>query len=143
LIIYHDQELGYFIKENSDFMIKKNLANLLVAVVILSFTGCHKSNDFQKDVETVADGMCRITEVMNKLRAADQADSVGVAKLQGEAQRLESEMIRINEAFREKYKSRLADESFRKDYSREMRKAILNCPHLSKEDRERFEKEAE
>jgi hypothetical protein len=124
-------------------MSKKTFVSLLIPVVIIIFAGCNKSTGFQKDVEEVADGMCRITDVMNRLRKADPSDSVTVAKLQEEEQRLEADMIRINEAFREKYKDKLTDESFRKDYSRLMRKSILKCPHLSKEDRERFEKEPE
>jgi predicted small secreted protein len=133
----------YFCQGNSYFMMKKILVLLFVPLVVHVFTGCNKSAGFQKDVEQVADGMCRIMEVMNKLQKADPNDSAGIAKLQKEKQRLETEMIRINEAFRENYKEKFSDASFLKEYSREMRKAILQCPHLSNEDRKRFEKEPE
>ena len=120
-------------------MIKRSLLFILPVSVIITLYGC--SSAFKKDVDKVADAMCKITGVMNKLRSADLADTATLSKLQAEELRLEEEMARINQTFREKYKSKLDDKDFRKEYSREIRKAILDCPYLSKEDRARFEKE--
>ena len=115
----------------------------MLTFLLIYLSGCSRGSGLQKDVAEVADAMCKITGVMNKLKEADPNDSAAVARLQEEELRLESEMTKINEAFREKYKERLADDEFRKEYSREIRKAILECPYLSKEDRERFEKEVD
>ena len=120
-------------------MIKRCLLFILPVSVIITLSGCRSA--FKEDVDKVAAAMCKITGVMNKLRSADLADTATLSKLQAEEQRLEEEMARINEAFRQKYKTKLTDENFRKEYSREIRKAILDCPYLSKEDRARFEKE--
>jgi hypothetical protein len=116
---------------------------ILLITVIIIISGCGKKKELEKDVAGIAESMCKITGVMNKLMAADPADSAKISKLQMEEKQYQEEMQKRNLEFREKYKSQLSDKKFRDLYSREFRKAILNCPYLSKEDRERYEKEIE
>jgi hypothetical protein len=116
--------------------------SLIAAIIIVS--GCKGSNkELEKDVTNIADAMCKITGVMNKLRAVNPADTVAQADLRMEEKKYEIEMTILNHEFQEKYKSQLSDKKFMKEYSIEFRKAILNCQYLSKEDRERYEKEIE
>lgn len=115
--------------------------SILLITVIFVFSGCMENKELKKDVANIADAMCRITGVMQKLRAADPADSVAFAKLQKEEKQCEIEMTILNHEFQEKYKSKLSDKKFLKEYGKDFRKAILNCPNLSKEDKERYEKE--
>jgi hypothetical protein len=118
--------------------------SIILITVIIFISGCGDNNkELKKDVAGIAESMCRITGVMHKLRAADPADSVAFKELQKEAHQCQIEMTILNQEFQQKYKSKLSDEKFKKEYSREIRKAILNCPHLSKEDRERYQKEIE
>jgi hypothetical protein len=123
---------------------KSKIVLLIILITAVIFIlGCGNNNEFNKDVTSIAETMCKITGVMNKLRVADPADSVLIAGLQKEEKQYESEMTTLNHEFREKYKSKLSDKKFREVYSREFRKAILKCPHLSEVDRERFKKETE
>ena len=117
--------------------------SILLITFIIVISGCGNNNELKKDVASIADAMCKITGVMQKLRTADPADSVTIAALQLEEKQCQAEMQKRNLEFREKYKAQLSDKKFKEQYSREFRKAILNCPHLSKEDRERYEKEIE
>ena len=119
------------------------LLSLILFVFIFFLSGCGNDNELQKDIAGIADGMCKITGVMQKLSVADPADSVAIAKLQMEEKQCQTEMTALTREFQEKYKSKLTDKEFKKEYSKEFRKAILNCPHLSQEDREKFEKEVE
>lgn len=121
----------------------KHILSILLIAVISIISGCGENKELKKDVANIADAMCKITGVMHKLRAADPADSVAFAELQMEEKQCEIGMTILNQEFQQKYKSKLSDKKFKKEYSREIRKAILNCPHLSKEDRERYEKEIE
>ena len=129
-------------QNNNTFYMKINLGFLILLITFLTvISGCGHNKELKKDVATIADGMCKITGVMNKLRAADPGDSSAIVSLQLEEKQCQEEMAILNQKFQEKYRSRLSDTTFRKEYSREIRRAILKCPHLSKEDRERFEKE--
>ena len=119
------------------------VSSILLITVIIFISGCGKNKELEKDVADIAESMCKITGVMNKLIAADPADSATISRLQIEEKQCQEEMHKRNLEFREKYKSQLNDKTFRKEYSRAIRKAILNCPHLTKEDRERYEKEIE
>jgi hypothetical protein len=114
---------------------------ILLVTVILVISGCGENKELKKDVTNIADAMCRITGAMHKVRAADPSDSVEFAKLQSEVKQCQIEMTILNQEFQQKYKSKLGDKKFQKEYSREIRKAIINCQYLSKEDRERYEKE--
>ena len=118
-------------------------SSILLIIVIIFITGCGKNKELEKDVEGIAESMCKITGVMNKLIAADPADTATISRLQTEEKQCQEEMQKRNLEFREKYKSQLSDKKFKDQYSKEFRKAILNCPNLSKEDRERYAKEVE
>ena len=111
----------------------------LIAIVIL-FSSCG-SSELQKDTEQIADAMCRNIEVMNKLRTTNPSDSTAVVKLQQEVKKLQIEMTVVYDEFKKKYSDRINDDKFNKDFARKLLKAMLDCPHLSKEDRENFEKE--
>ena len=116
------------------------LTFLFAGFILLS--GCGNS-ELKKDTRGLSDAMCRIIDVMNKLKAVNPADSEQVTLLQMQAKNLQIEMTILNKEFQEKYKNKLSDEKFKKDYSKYFREAMLTCPHLSKEDRERFQKEVE
>ena len=120
----------------------KVLSVFLITIIIV-ISGCGENKELKKDVTNIADAMCKITGAFHKLRAADPADSIAFAELQMEAKQCQIEMTILNHEFQQKYKSKLSNKKFQKEYSREIRKAILNCPNLSKEDREKYEKEIE
>jgi hypothetical protein len=123
--------------------LQKLLLVLLTGSVVL-FTGCGNGDaELRKDVRAVADAMCRITGAMNHLKAADPVDSVGYSRLLDEVKKSQEEMTTLNRKFQEKYKDRIDKDDFRKIYSKEIRKAILDCEYLTKEDKERFAKETE
>jgi len=113
----------------------------LLAVVFL-FLSCG-SSELQKDTEQIADAMCRNIEVMNKLRSTNPNDSVAVMKLQQEVKKLQIEMTVVYDEFKKKYSDRINDDKFNKEFAQKLRKSMLDCPHLSKEDRANFEKELE
>jgi hypothetical protein len=116
---------------------------IILITVIIVISGCGENKELKKDVANIADAMCKITGAFHKLSEASPADSVAFEELQMEAKQCQIEMTILNNEFQQKYKSNLTNNKFKKEYSREFRKAILNCPHLSKEDREKYEKEIE
>jgi hypothetical protein len=122
---------------------KKLIITLPLVLLMIFGSSCGRNKDLSKDIEPIADAMCRNIEIMNKLKTADPADSVNIQKLQADAQKLQIEMTVVYNEFKTKYKEKLNDDRFNKDFARELRKAMLNCPYLSKEDRENFEKEVE
>ena len=117
--------------------------SILLFTVFIVISGCGENKDLNKDVSNIADANCRFMNVMHKLMAADPQDSATIAVLQMEEKQCQEEIQKMNIEFREKYKSQINDRKFKKEYNTEFRKAILNCPHLSKEDKEMFEKESE
>jgi hypothetical protein len=118
------------------------LSILLIAVISI-ISGCGKNKELTKDVTNIADAMCKNIEIMNKLRAANPQDSIIINKLQLNASTVQTEMTKLYSAFREKYGDKMKDPQFNKDFSNEIRKAMLGCRYLSKEDRDKFEKEIE
>ncbi len=113
-----------------------------VFVLIFIFTSCGDSK-LKKDTQPIADAMCRNIEAMNKLRNVNPADSTAIVQLQENARQVQIEMTVVYNEFKEKYKDKLNDEKFNKKFAKELRKAMLDCPYLSKEDRANFEKETE
>jgi len=113
----------------------------LMIVIIIALAGCGGNKELKRDAKDIADVMCKNIDVMNRVRAANPADTAQVAKLQQEAKQVQIEMTIVYQEFKEKNKNKLTDDKFNKDFARELRKAMLECPHLSKEDREAFEKE--
>ena len=112
----------------------------LIALIII-VSGCGKNKEFKKDVANIADAMCKNIEIMSKLKAANPQDSIVLNGLQLKAHNVQTEMTILYTAFRQKYGNKLKDSIFNKDFANELRKAMLSCQYLSKEDRERFEKE--
>jgi hypothetical protein len=121
-------------------MNSKSLFLSLLVAGILAFSGC-KNSSLKADIAPIADCMCRNIEIMNKLKKADPLDTATVNGLQRKAVALQEEMQKINKAFNEKYKDKAREEQFTKQFSIELRKAMIQCPSLSKEDREQFQKD--
>jgi hypothetical protein len=133
------------VQNNNTFYMKINAGLSILLITFLTvISGCGYNKELKKDVATFAEAVCKYNGVMNNLKAAvESEDSAAIAELQREEDQCQKEMAIINQKFQEKYKSKLSDTTFRKEYSEEIRKAILKCPNLSKEDRERFEKETD
>lgn len=113
----------------------------LMIIMVFVLASCGGNKELKKDAKDIADVMCKNIDVMNKVRAANPADTAQVAKLQQEAKQVQIEMTIVYQEFKAKNKNKLADDKFNKEFNQELRKAMLECPHLSKEDREVFEKE--
>lgn len=119
----------------------KNGLLLVVAVSLVVIYSCNSDSTFKKDVEGISQSMCRNIDVMNRLKAANPADSVTVKKLQADAHQVQVEMTVLYKEFESKYKEKMKDDKFNKNFAKELRKSMLNCPSLSKKDREEFERE--
>jgi len=118
----------------------RNTFFFLIIPGIIFLSGCG-NKELKKDAKDIADVMCKNIEVMNKLRGADPSDTVQVGKLQKEAKQVQIEMTIVYQEFKAKYKNKLQDDKFNKDFAKELKKSMLDCPHLSAKDREAFEKE--
>jgi hypothetical protein len=118
----------------------RNLFFPILLGVVLLFSGCG-NRELKEDAAKIGDAMCRNIEVMNKLKAANPADSATMTKLRAEAHQLQIEMTIVYKEFGDKYGDKTKDPKFNKKFNRELRKAMLDCPSLSKQDREMFEKD--
>jgi hypothetical protein len=105
----------------------------------LLFPGCKSGMDLKKDAAVISEVMCRGLDIQNKLRMASPNDTAAINKLQLASRDLQLEMTNLYQEFKKKWSEKLNDQEFNKRFSDELRKAILNCPHLSKEDREQFQ----
>jgi hypothetical protein len=132
---------------NNSAMKIRTALSLLFFSGLLFLSGCgNKKEEFQRDIAGLGDVMCRIMEVSNKLLAAQSAnppDTRIIQELQMKNQSLEMEMKTLNAAFKQKYGKKMTEPDFKKDFRTEIKKAMLNCKYLSKEDREKYETEAE
>jgi hypothetical protein len=120
-----------------------NLRNLIYPIFlggVLLLSGCG-NRDLKEDAAKVGDAMCRNIDIMNKIRNTDPADSLTLKKLRIQAHDLQIEMTIVYKEFGDKYGDKTKDPKFNKRFNRELRKAMLDCPSLSKEDRELFERE--
>lgn len=111
----------------------------LIGIVLL-FSGCG-NRELKKDAARIGDAMCRNIEILNKMRAANPTDSVLMNDLRSQSDKLQNEMTSIYTEFNQKYGAKVKDLEFTKKFNRELRKAMLECPSLSKKDRELFEQE--
>ncbi len=111
---------------------------ILIGILILSSCG---NAELKKDADTTADAMCRSIGAANELRKANPMDTANVIILQANLKKVTTEMTILNEEFKQKYGKKAQDASFNKKFAQLLRKAMLNCPNLSKEDKEQFEKE--
>ena len=104
-------------------------------------TGCGGNKELQENIQPIADAMCMFIDVQNQMKTAVEAnDSVTIDSLSKIRQQLQIEMTVRNEEFKAKYNEKLNDEKFLKEYKQLMNEALLECKHLSKEDREMMEK---
>jgi hypothetical protein len=118
---------------------KNSFLPALLGVVLL-FSGC-RNRELKEDAAKIGDAMCRNIEIMNKMKAANPADSVTLEKFRSQAHQLQIEMTIVYKEFSDKYGDKTKDQKFNKQFNRELRKAMLDCPSLSKKDRELFEQE--
>ena len=119
------------------------LRTLLAAIILSGLiiaAGC-KSSDMKKDAEKIGDAMCRNLELSGKLRTINPNDTASLAKLQAQSNKLQEEMNKLYSDFKDKWGEKVKDKEFSKKFSDELRRAMLNCPHLSKEDREQFQRD--
>jgi len=122
---------------------KKNWLLLVVTIGLVFLYSCSSDSTFKNDVERISQSMCRNIDVMNRLKATNPSDSATVKKLQADAHQVQVEMTGLYKEFETKYKDKMKDDKFNKNFARELRRSMLNCPSLSKKDREEFEKELE
>lgn len=122
--------------------VMKQLLNVILISAAIFMVSCKGGNaDLKKDAKNIADAMCQNIETMNNLKACDPADSVKIKKLRAKEKQAEIEMTVLYQEFKAKYKDKVADKEFAKEFAVELRKAMLDCKYLSKEDRANFEKE--
>jgi hypothetical protein len=114
--------------------------SLLTAGLMMIVISCG-NRGLKSDADKIGDAMCRNIEVMNKMKVANPMDTAAIGKLRIQSEKLQNEMTSLYKAFNEKYKEKIKDPAFVKDFNRELRKAMLECAYLSKTDRELFEKE--
>lgn len=113
-------------------------------LLIILFNGCQKKDkELEKDVKSIGDLMCRSMEIMNKLTAANPSDTMMMQYLLKKNDDLQAEMNGVYSKFREKYADKLKDTTFYREFNAEVKKVLLDCKYLSKEDRENFLKEME
>jgi hypothetical protein len=111
----------------------------LIAAILLS--GCGGNKALKEDVQPVADAMCKFIDIQNQMKQAVEVnDSVRIDSLSNIRHQLQIEMTVLNEEFKSKYGEKTNNEKFLKEYKTLMNEALLECPHLSKEDREMMEK---
>ena len=107
------------------------------------YSGCN-SDDLKKDTTQIGDAMCRNITVMSQLRLANPDDTATINKLQAEVKNIQAEMTVLYQNFNKKYGDKTKDIGFNKRFSRELRRTMLdNCPSLSPQDREQFQKDLE
>jgi len=115
------------------------LSLLLIAIIGLS--GCG-NNNLKEDVAPLADAMCRFIEIQNNLKdAIVENDSIEMHKYETMKHKMTTEITVLNAEFQEKYGDLISDQEFGKKFKKEMNKAMIDCPHLSTEDRDRMEAE--
>lgn len=120
-------------------MILKRL--ILTSIFLTGLISC-QNDTLTKDVAPLADAMCRFIEIQNNLKDATVAqDSLLMHRYATDKHKMTVELTILNQEFKEKYGDLVADPEFGKRFRREMNRAMIDCPHLSTEDRERMEAE--
>ncbi|MCX6246295.1 MAG: hypothetical protein NTW10_01050 [Bacteroidetes bacterium] len=114
------------------------LPAIISTMVLLSACG---NRELKKDAAKIGDAMCRNIEVMSKMKAANIDDSATLKKLRLQSTQLQNEMMVMYQDFNKKYGDKTKDQKFIKEFNSELRKSMLECPYLSKTDREIFERE--
>jgi predicted ATPase with chaperone activity len=117
---------------------KLSLVVMIASLLLLS--GCG-NRELKKDAARIGDVMCRNIDILNKMKAVSPIDSLTMKNLQAQSGQLQNEMTVLYKEFNQKYGEKIKDQEFTKEFNRELRKAMLNCPSLSKKDRELFEQD--
>jgi len=119
----------------------KPLLRIIFLAGVIALTSCSGNAGLKKDAKKIAEVMCKNIEAMSYLKAANPADSAKIRELLARGKQAEVEMAVLYQEFRTKYKEKIKDEKFSKEFAAELRKAMLDCKYLSKEDRANFETE--
>jgi len=119
---------------------KSTLFSLFMGSLLI-LSACGHKYDLKDDAKKIGDAMCKSIEVMNKLKAANPADSEMVWKLRQDQKNNQIEMTILYQEFNAKWGDKTKKEDFTKAFGQELRKAMIDCKSLSKEDRENFMKE--
>ena len=119
----------------------KQFVNVIFISAVIALASCGGNKELQQDAKNIATAMCRNIETMNNLKAVDPADSGKVLQLRAKEKQAEVEMTILYQEFKAKYKDKVSDKKFSQEFAKELRKAMLDCPYLSKEDRASFEKD--
>ncbi|MCX6283994.1 MAG: hypothetical protein NTW31_07155 [Bacteroidetes bacterium] len=119
----------------------KQLLSIILISAVIVLTSCGGNAELKKDAKNIAVAMCRNIETMNNLKAVNPGDSLKVIQLRAKEKQAEVEMTVLYQEFKAKYKDKMSDKKFSEDFAKELRKAMLDCPYLSKEDRASFEKD--
>jgi PBP1b-binding outer membrane lipoprotein LpoB len=120
--------------------VKKTLFTIgIIAALMLS--GCGGNKELKESVQPIADEMCKFIDIQNQLKmAVEMSDSARIDSLSDIRYKIQIEMTVLNEEFNAKYKDKNNDEKFLKEYKKLMNEALLECPHLSEQDRKMMEK---
>ena len=119
----------------------RTIAIAVLALAIFGLSGCG-NNQLKEDVAPLGEAMCKFIEIQNNLKAATEAaDSTNIHKYEAEKHQITVEMTILNKEFQDKYGKQISDQEFGKKFKKEMNKALIDCPHLSVEDRENMQAE--
>ncbi len=119
----------------------RTITIVFLALAIFGLSGCG-NNQLKEDVVPLSETMCKFIEIQNNLKAArEEADSLNIQKYEAEKHKITVEMTILNTEFQEKYGELISDQEFGKKFKKEMNKAMIDCPHLSVEDREKMQAE--
>ncbi len=123
-----------------DMTLKSAVAVLLVAASFV-LGGCSSREKLKVEVQPIADAMCKFIDIQNQMKtAAEAGDSLAVDSLGRIRHQLQIEMTVLNQEFNKKFERKTQDEKWLRDYKKAMNEALLECPHLSAQDREMMEK---
>jgi hypothetical protein len=118
------------------------ILQLILVAGMMCVPGCKRENrELKNEAKIMAEAMCKGIGIMNTLKQVNPADTIRVARLQGEYQAVQTEMARINQAFMTKYGEKTASAEFTEEFRKYLNESMLGCRNLSKEDRETFEKQ--
>ena len=110
-------------------------------ITLFGIAGCG-NNELDQDVAPLADAMCKFIEIQNNLKGAFEAnDSLNIQKFSTEKHKMTIEITILNQEFQEKYGDLVMDQEFGKKFKKAMNKYMVDCPHLSTEDRDKIEAE--
>jgi hypothetical protein len=118
----------------------KNKVFLAFLVLTVCLFGCGP-DPVQKDAKQLSEVWCRYIEIMSRRQIVDPEDTVADSRVESELEKVMGEMDSLNTIIRKKYGEKTKDTSFSRRFKRELQKAMLNCPNLSKTDRDKIEKE--